>query len=121
MRPVAFTFRSEEAVDRVAVGGDWNARMPDESLLIRMRENLWSGTILVPTGMVRYKFHVGSSGGKARWLRDSSNPWAEPDGYGSANSVMKVERHGENVPAPGEGEPRREAAEHPQRSITIAA
>ncbi len=81
---VQLTFRAPEA-QRVAVAGDFNNWKTDAQEMKKTDGN-WSIVLKLKPGVYSYSFVVD---GKA-WIPDPGAEFYEDDGYGSRNSVLRI-------------------------------
>jgi hypothetical protein len=78
-----FRFATSLAVRRVALAGSFNDWNPAKTYFAK-EGDAWVCRVDLPPGKTTYKLVVDG-----RWIVDPTNPKAEPDGKGNANSVVE--------------------------------
>lgn len=86
-RTVEFRIRTR-AARSIAVAGSFNRWAPDEIMLRRRQDDIWSVEIPMPPGG-RYQYRFIIDGRMS--MEDIENPYREPDGVAGWYSVLFVE------------------------------
>ncbi|MCD4817526.1 MAG: glycogen-binding domain-containing protein [Candidatus Cloacimonetes bacterium] len=85
---IEFSYDAPNASEIFVAGSfnDWNS---SKSPLIKEDDGIWRTVIDLSSGKYQYKFVVDGD-----WNFDQENPMTEDDGYGGANSVVKIDQNG---------------------------
>lgn len=77
-------FRFEApAANSVAVAGTFNRWQPEETLMKRRRNGVWTVHLDLPAGCHEYRFVVDG-----QWVADFDAPESVPNPFGGVNSVV---------------------------------
>ncbi|QOJ13605.1 MAG: alpha-glucosidase C-terminal domain-containing protein [Planctomycetia bacterium] len=81
-----FRFVGPRSARSVSVAGSFNRWDREAMPLVRDTGDLWTGTLVLGSGMHAYKFVVDGE----HWIADPRNDDREPDNHGGFNSVLRL-------------------------------
>ncbi|MBK8915824.1 MAG: alpha amylase N-terminal ig-like domain-containing protein [Phycisphaerales bacterium] len=81
-----FRFVGPRSARSVSVAGSFNRWDREAMPLVREAGDLWTGTLVLGSGMHAYKFVVDGE----HWIADPRNEDREPDNHGGFNSVLRL-------------------------------
>ena len=80
-------FYHDDAVEQVALAGDFNGWDPAATPFRQQPDGIWRVEVAPPPpGQYRYKLVIN----RVRWLEDPSNLLKEPDNYGGLHSLLNL-------------------------------
>jgi 1,4-alpha-glucan branching enzyme len=86
---VTFELPPDVSSDTVYVVGDFNNWDTASTPMKRLKDGTWSTTVRLAPGTYRFRYY----GADGSWYNDESADGSEPSGYGSDNSVIKINGH----------------------------